>query len=120
MFVLSESTTASSTVSSLGTTPAATDYSQYYDSSAYWQTSTTGYGTTASATWPSYDQTMVAQTDYSAYFQQQAVAHAQSAMAQHQNGVSVPATHHVYNPQNDDLALVGEFYTFGSFSKSDF
>lgn len=62
----------------------------------------------AATTWPGYDQT--SQTDYSAYYQQQAVAHVQhqNAMAQQQQ-----QQHHAHaagltNPDEDDLALVGK------------
>lgn len=97
---------------------AATDYSQYYDPSTYWQASAGGYGAAAVAAaasgWPAYDQTAASQTDYAAYYQQQAVAHAQNALAQ-QNGTAavaavaaapIPA----YDPEEDEMALVGECY----------
>lgn len=65
----------------------------------------------AATGWPGYDQTAASQTDYAAYYQQQAVAHAQNALAQ-QNGTTavaavaaapIPA----YNPEEDEMALVG-------------
>lgn len=82
---------------------AATDFSQYYDPSAYWQASS--YASTASAAaWPSYDQA-TGQTDYAAYYQQQAVAHAQNALAQQQ---MQSATQHAYSADNDEMALIGK------------
>lgn len=97
------------------TSSSATDFSQYYDPSSYWQSSTAGYGSVASTAWPGYDQTASAQTDYSTYYQQQAAAHVQhqNVMAQqqhHATGVSsTPSSHHTYNAEDDDLALVGMF-----------
>lgn len=102
---------------------SATDFSQYYDPSSYWQSSTTGYGSVASTAWPGYDQTASSQTDYSAYYQQQAAAHVQhqNVMVQqqsHGSGVSgTSSTHHTYNAEDDDLALVGTFryYSLNTF-----
>lgn len=72
-------TTASNTIT-------ATDFSQYYDPSTYWQT-----------TWPGYEPAVSTPTDYASYYQQQASAHIQQQAIQQQN-----ATVH----QNEDLALV--------------
>lgn len=115
----SSSSGTASTFSASSATPAAaaTDFSQYYDPSSYWQASAGGYGAAAVAAaasgWPAYDQTAASQTDYAAYYQQQAVAHAQNALAQ-QNGTAavaavaaapIPA----YDPEEDEMALVGGY-----------
>jgi len=80
------------------------DYSQYYDPSAFWQAAAaTGYTAVAGApTWTGYDQTVMAQPDYAAYYQQQAVAHVQqqNALAQQQ---AVNGAYAV----DDSLMLVG-------------
>lgn len=96
---------------------AATDYSQYYDPSTYWQASAGGYGAAAVAAaasgWPAYDQTAASQTDYAAYYQQQAVAHAQNALAQQNGTASVAAVAAApipaYDPEEDEMALVGKY-----------
>lgn len=105
-FNILESTT--STLPSYTTATASssvTDFSQYYDPSTYWQSS---YGQTASQTWPTYDTSATTQTDYAAYYQQQASAHIQqqNALAQSANGATAVST--AYSHQTEDLALVGE------------
>lgn len=122
-FIESSSSGTSSSFSGSSGAPAASatasDFSQYYDPSSYWQASAGGYGAAAAVAavatgWPGYDQSAAGQTDYAAYYQQQAVAHAQNALAQ-QNGTAavaaVAATPTLaYNPEEDDMALVGGYF----------
>lgn len=109
LFYFLESTTSSSAPTFSSAASTTTDLSQYYDPSSYWQASANTYG--------AYDQTATAQTDYTAYYQQQAVAHVQqqNAIAQQHNGAVLPTVHHVYNPEEDDLALVGKCLSSFSF-----
>lgn len=105
----------SSGYSSASATPAAstTDYSQYYDPTAYWQAAASTY-TAATGAWPGFDQT-AAQTDYAAYYQQQAATHIQqqNALAQQQ---AANGTYEI----DESLALVGKAYGFGAhFAKGD-
>lgn len=89
----------------LAASNAITDFSQYYDPTAYWQ-----YGQTSSQTWAAqtYDPSTVA-ADFAAYYQQQATAHIQqeNAVAQNQNESTV--INQIYNQQNEDLTLIGKF-----------
>lgn len=108
-----ETTNATGLASNFGATNGSTttDLSQYYDPSAYWQaTAAGGYTSTGStAAWPGYDQTS-GQTDYAAYYQQQAVAHAQNAIAQQQ----LQSTAQQYSNENDDMALIGRYCVFSN------
>lgn len=100
-------TTTSSALPNSGySSTAATDYSQYYDPSTYWQ----GYNTQ----WQGYEQ-QGQHSDYTAYYQQQAAAHAQQQQQQtpqttsHHTSSSENWTHMYEHPQeDDDLALVGK------------
>lgn len=80
-----------------------TDFSQYYDPSAYWQNPSL-YSQTQ--TWATYDPSTVA--DYTAYYQQQATAHI------HQENATVQQSdptlvNQAYSQQSEDLTLVGKF-----------
>lgn len=106
----SSATTADSTtvaMSNLTQSNSMTDFSQYYDPSAYWQTPSL-YGQTSSQAWATYDPTSVA-----AYYQQQATAHIQQENTSTQQSDSAVMTQ-VYNQQSEDLTLVGEVYRFSS------
>lgn len=108
----STSTTSSSMQSSGygGSSTSTTDYSQYYDPSAYWQ------GYSSGTSWQGYEQPAATQpTDYTAYYQQQAIAHAQQHQQQQQqleqtsNAESWNSNYHYDHAQEDeDLVLVGK------------
>lgn len=102
-------TTTSSVLQSSGYgSTSTTDYSQYYDPTTYWQ----GYNTT----WQGYEQPQTT-GDYSAYYQQQAVAHVQQQQQQQQhNHQSIGGGegwsahgHYEHQQEDDDLALVGNY-----------
>lgn len=108
----STSTTSSSMQSSGygGSSTSTTDYSQYYDPSAYWQ------GYSSGTSWSGYEQPAAAvtqPTDYTAYYQQQAIAHAQQHQQQQQQleqAETWNSSYHHYDrgQEDDDLALVGK------------
>lgn len=115
------SSTASATATDAVTMPniaaanAITDFSQYYDPSTYWQ-----YGQTSTQAWAAYDPSTAA-ADFAAYYQQQASAHIQQENAVAQNQTETTAITQMYNQQNEDLTLIGEFFLrtyFFCFSKN--
>lgn len=103
--VAAAATTAPDAVSmsNLAASNAITDFSQYYDPSTYWQ-----YGQTASQAWAAYDPSTAA--DFAAYYQQQASAHIQQENSANQNPNESTAMTHIYNQQNEDLTLIGEYF----------
>lgn len=88
-------TSTSSALQSTGYGTTTTDYSQYYDPTTYWQ----GYNT-----WQGYEQPTT--TDYTAYYQQQAVAHVQQQQQQQQQS----GYHYEHHQEDDDLGRCFELY----------
>lgn len=104
----SSATTSTETppaVTSLAPSSTMTDFSQYYDPSAYWQNPSL-YSQTASQTWATYDPSAVA--DYTAYYQQQATAHIQQENTAVQQS-DPTLINHAYGQQSEDLTLIGKF-----------
>lgn len=119
----SSSTSSSMQSSGYGasSTSSTTDYSQYYDPSAYWQ------GYSSGTAWQGYEQPAAAAqpTDYTAYYQQQAIAHAQQHQQQQQQLEQTAAAeswqssyHYDRGQEDDDLALVGMANWFNLVFKS--
>lgn len=81
---------------------SAADYTQYYDPTAYWQAAASTYSA-ATGTWPGFDQT---QTDYAAYYQQQAATHIQQQNALAQQHA---ASNGIYDV-DESLTLVGKLF----------